>query len=143
MAGRPATMASSMPVISVICAGIGDARVDELGERGHLLAVLDAHGADLGDLGEAGRGPGRLEVDDREGDVGEVAALGAPVGEADEHVGLPGEALVAAHDVGDQGAHELGGTVVDGEETRPDFAVVERLSGMLEESEQLIDRGER
>ena len=53
--------------------------VDQLREGADLRAALEAHGADLGDLGEAGRGAGGLEVDDREGDVGQVAALGAPV----------------------------------------------------------------
>ena len=103
----------------------------------------DAHGADLGDLAEARGGARGLEVDDREDDVGEVAALVLPGGETDVHVALPGEALVAAHDVVDHGARELGRAVGDGEEAGPDLAVVESFAGLLEESEELVDGRER
>ena len=121
----------------------GHAGVDEGGEGADLAAALEAHGADLGDLAEAGRGAGGLEVDDGEGDVGEVAAPRPPRREPDVHVALPGEALVALDDVGDELAHELGRAVGDGEEARPHLAVVEGFAGLLEQAVELIDRGER
>ena len=99
-------MGGASATICVVDAGDGgdDRRdglpwVDELGEGRDLAAAVDAHGADLGDLGEARRAAGGLQVDHREGDVGEVVALGAPLGEADVQVALPGEALVVAHEV--------------------------------------------
>ena len=58
------------------------------------------------------------------------------------HVALPREALVAVHDVGDQLVHELGRAVGDGEEARPDLAVVEGFASLLEQSEEVVDRGE-
>ena len=119
------------------------ARVDEGGERGDLAPALDAHGADLGDLAEARRGAGGLDVDDGEGHVGEVAAPRPPRREPDVDVALPQEALVALDDVGDELAHELGRAVGDGEEARPHLAVVEGFAGLLEQALELIDGGER
>ena len=58
-------------------------------------------------------------------------------------VALPGEALVVVDEVAHEGVHELGRTVGDGEEMRPDLAVVEHLSRLLQESEQFVGRGER
>ena len=121
----------------------GDAGVHEGGEGADLPSALDAHGADLGDLGEAGRGAGGLEVHDREGDVGEVSPPRPPGRQPDVHVALPGEALVALDDVGDELAHELGRAVGDGEEARPHLAIVEGFAGLLEQAVELIDRGER
>ena len=121
----------------------GHAGVDQGGEGARLAAAFDADGSDLGDLGEAGRRAGGLEVDHGEGDVGEVAAAGAPGDEADVNVALPGEALVALHDVGDELAHELRGAVGDGEEARPHLAVVEGFAGLLKQAVEFIDRGER
>ncbi len=119
--------------------GDADARVHQRRERVDLAAALEAHGADLGDLGEAGGGAGGLEVDHGEGDAGEVVAQGLPGAEAHVHVALPGEALVALDDVGDQLVHELGRAVGDGEEARPHFAVVEGFAGLLEQGEEIVD----
>ncbi len=123
---------------------LGDAHagVHERREGVDLASALEAHGADLGDLGEPRRCAGGLEVDYGEGDVGQVAAPGAPRGQADVHVALPREALVAVHDVGDQRVHELGRAVGDGEEARPDLAVVEGFARLLEQSVEVVDRGE-
>ena len=121
----------------------GHAGVHEGGEGVDLPAALDAHGADLGDLAEARRRAGGLEVDDGEGDVGEVAPPRPPGREPDVHVALPGEALVALDDVGDELAHELGRAVGDGEEAWPHLAVVEGFAGLLEQAVELVDRGER
>ena len=122
--------------------GDTDAGVDERREGGDFAPALEAYGADLGDLGEARRGAGGLEVDHGERHVGQVAARGVPRSEADVHVALPRKALVALHDVGDQLAHELGRAVDDGEEARPDIAVVEGFARLLEQSEEVVDRGE-
>jgi len=116
-----------------------DAGIHERREGVDLVAALEADGADLGDLGEAGSRAGGLEVDHGEGDVGEVVAQGFPSAEADVHVALPSEALVALDDVGDQLVHELGRAVGDGEEARPHFAVVEGFAGLLEQGEEVID----
>ena len=121
----------------------GHARVDQGGERGDLAPALDAHRADLGDLAEARRGPGGLDVDHGEGHVGEVAALRAPRREPDVHVALPGEALVALDDVRDELVHELRRAVGDGEEARPHLAVVEGFASLLEQAVELVDGGER
>ena len=121
----------------------GDAGVHEGGEGVDLPAALDAHGADLGDLAEARRRAGGLEVDDGEGDVGEVSPPRPPGHQPDVHVALPGEALVALDDVVDELAHELRGAVDDGEEARPHLAVIEGFAGLLEQAVELVDRGER
>ena len=117
--------------------------VDERGELPGLAPVLDAHGADLGDLAEARSGAGGLDVDDRERHVGEIATPRPPSREPHVHVALPQEALVALDDVGDELAHELGRAVGDGEEARPHLAVVEGFAGLLEQAVELIDGGER
>jgi hypothetical protein len=56
---------------------------------------------------------------------------------------VPDEPFIVAHDVGDEGTHELGRTVGHPEEAGPDLAVVKRLAGLLKESDQLIDSHER
>ena len=117
--------------------------VDELREGRDLAALLEAHGADLGDLGEARRAAGGLEVDDCESDGRQVAPLGVPLPETDVERSVPHEPFVVAHDVGDEGAHEFGGAVGHAEETRPDLAVIEGFAGLLEKSDQLVDRHER
>ncbi len=117
--------------------------IDELREGRDLAAALDAHGADLGDLGEAGGAAGGLEVDHGEGDGRQVAALRPPGLEADMERPVPDEPLVVAHDVGDEGTHEVGRTVGYPEEAGPDLAVIERLAGLFEKSDQLIDGHER
>jgi len=58
------------------------------------------------------------------------------------HVALPGEAVVAGDDVGDQLAHQLRGTVGDGEEARPHLAEVESFAGLFEQAVELVDGGE-
>ena len=143
MGGAPATVSSSMPVMPVIMAGMRMPGLTSAEKLGDLAPALDAHGADLGDLAEAGGGAGGLDVHHGEGDVGEVAARGAPGREAHVHVALPGEALVALDDVGDELAHELRRAVGDGEEARPHLAIVEGFAGLLEQAVELIDRGER
>ncbi len=109
--------------------GDGNARVHKRREGIDLLASLEAHGAYLGDLGEPGRGAGGLDVDDGEGNIGQIVALPAPGDQTHVRVALPAEALVAAHDVVDQLVHEIGRAVGDGEEARPHFAIVERFAG--------------
>ena len=116
----------------------GHAGVDQLRERGHLAAALYTDGADLGDLGVAGSAAGGLQVDDREGDAGEVSVRGPPACQADVHVALPHEALVFCDDVVDERPHELGGTVADREEPGPDVAVVECLALSFEQREHLV-----
>ncbi len=63
-AGAPATSASVMPCIW--CAEDRPARVHEGGEAIDDLAVADAHGADLDQVGHLGVAAGGLDVDDDE-----------------------------------------------------------------------------
>ena len=141
--GWPTSIAALMPVMSVILAGTGCRGSTSCEKVATWRPPSSAHGADLGDLGEAGRAAGGLEVDDGEGDGRQVAAAGAPLLEAHVERPVPDEPLVVAHDVGDEGAHELGRAVGHGEEAGPDLAVIEGFAGLLEKSDQLIDRRER
>ena len=84
MRGAGITIASVMPVSTVISGGIGRAGVDERLERAEALAAADLDRADLGDAARLRRAAGGLEVDDAERDVEErgaqivEAALPAP-----------------------------------------------------------------
>ncbi len=95
-------------------------------------------------LVKPGRAAGGLEVDDREGDVREVAPRGRatrsrPTWKGPSHAKRSSSRTMSATSA----AHELGGTVGDREEAGPDLAVVEGLASLLEKSEQLVDSRER
>ena len=138
-----ATVASSMPVMLVIIAEMWTPGSTSC-ENVATCSPFTTRTAPISVILLEARGGARgLEVDDREDDVGEVAALVLPGGETDVDVALPGEALVAAHDVVDQRARELGRAVGDGEEAGPHLAVVESFAGLLEKSEELVDGRER
>ena len=88
--GAGATIASVMPVSTVMNGGIGRAGVDQGGELAHLLAAADLDRADLGDPVAVRRTAGGLQVQHHERDVAQGSAelgeaqLGVPVGHASQ-----------------------------------------------------------
>ena len=71
MRGAGRTMRSVMPVSTVMNGGIGVPGFTSVSKVPEPLPAAVLHRADLGDLVEPGRGPGRLEVEDDERHLGE------------------------------------------------------------------------
>ncbi len=74
--GAGISIASVIPVSTVMNGGIGTTGVDQRPELAQLLAAADLDRADLGDPVAVGCAAGGLQVDDHERHVAQRACLG-------------------------------------------------------------------
>ncbi len=113
------------------------ARADERLERPGRLEAADTHGADLADLGGAGREPGRLEVDDDEGRRLEREILRLGARQCDVRAG-PDEPRIRLDHLAEQRARQPGRGAGEREERARSIGRRDGPAPFLDELDQPI-----
>ncbi len=107
-----------------------------------LLAALEAHGADLDDA-RTGPHPGRLEIDDRPGRLGQRRARRRrEADEADPAIVVTHEARVVVHDLLEHAARELARHPRQRQQGARGALRRQRLAALLDQRGQPVGRSQ-